>query len=165
MPSHSEGGPIVERVNHKTIVKTAVLGAGVMGAQIAAHCVDQAAGSAGSPAQEGAKNGIVIRAMRKLKKLNPAPLGNKDDAALMDSNLGEFLELLRGCDLVIEAIAERLDWKHDLYRKVTPYLAADAIFATNTSGLSIAALSEGFSADLKGVCRAFLRSTALHASG
>ncbi len=42
---------------------------------------------------------------------------------------------------MIEAIAERMDWKHDLYKKVAPHLAPHAIFATNTSGLSITALS------------------------
>ena len=139
-------------VKEPIVRKVAVLGAGVMGAQIAAHCVNARLPVVlfDLPAQEGAKNGIVIRAIENLKKLNPAPLGNKDDAALIGiANYEDDLELLRGCDLVIEAIAERLDWKHDLYRKVTPYLAADAIFATNTSGLSIAALSEGFSADLK----------------
>jgi len=50
---------------------------------------------------------------------------------------------------VIEAIAERMDWKHDLYRKVAPHLAPNAIFATNTSGLSITALSDGFDDNLK----------------
>jgi 3-hydroxyacyl-CoA dehydrogenase len=50
---------------------------------------------------------------------------------------------------LIEAIAERMDWKHDLYKKVTPYLGVHTIFASNTSGLSITALSEGFDAELK----------------
>ncbi|HSY29949.1 MAG TPA: 3-hydroxyacyl-CoA dehydrogenase NAD-binding domain-containing protein, partial [Burkholderiaceae bacterium] len=49
----------------------------------------------------------------------------------------------------IEAIAERMDWKHDLYKKVAPHIAPNAIFASNTSGLSITALSEGFDAELK----------------
>ncbi len=50
---------------------------------------------------------------------------------------------------MIEAIAERMDWKHDLYKKVAPALGAQAIFASNTSGLSITALSEGFDGTLK----------------
>ena len=49
---------------------------------------------------------------------------------------------LAGCDLVIEAIAERLDWKRDLYAKVAPHLAPHAILASNTSGLSLAALDD-----------------------
>ncbi|WP_266096679.1 3-hydroxyacyl-CoA dehydrogenase family protein, partial [Acinetobacter baumannii] len=56
---------------------------------------------------------------------------------------------MRDCDLVIEAIAERMDWKHDLYKKVAPHIAPHAIFASNTSGLSITELSDGFDAELK----------------
>ena len=132
--------------------KVAVLGAGVMGAQIAAHCVNARVPVVlfDLPAREGPKDGIVLKAIEGLKKLSPAPLGNKDDAACIEvANYDDHLELLRGCDLVIEAIAERMDWKHDLYKKVAPFIAPHAIFASNTSGLSITALSEGFEADLK----------------
>ncbi|MFZ4479739.1 MAG: 3-hydroxyacyl-CoA dehydrogenase/enoyl-CoA hydratase family protein, partial [Rhodoferax sp.] len=53
------------------------------------------------------------------------------------------------CDLVIEAIAERMDWKLDLYRKIAPFLAPHAIVASNTSGLSISKLSEALPAAIK----------------
>ena len=139
------------------VKKVAVLGAGVMGAQIAAHCVNAKVPVVlfdlpAKPEQSsgGDKNGIVKRAIENLKKLSPAPLGNKDDAALIQiANYEDNLELLAGCDLIIEAIAERMDWKHDLYKKVAPHIAPNAIFATNTSGLSITKLSEGFDAELK----------------
>ncbi len=134
------------------VKKVAVLGAGVMGAQIAAHCVNAKVPVVlfDLPAKEGPKNGIVLRAIEGLKKLSPAPLGNKDDAACIEvANYDDGLELLKGCDLIIEAIAERMDWKHDLYKKVAPFIAPDAIFASNTSGLSITALSDGFAAELK----------------
>ena len=132
--------------------KVAVLGAGVMGAQIAAHCVNARVPVVlfDLPAKEGAKNGIVLRAIENLKKLNPAPLGNKDEAAYIEvGNYDDNLDVLKGCDLIIEAIAERMDWKHDLYRKVAPFIGPNTIFASNTSGLSITALSEGFDAQLK----------------
>ncbi len=132
--------------------KVAVLGAGVMGAQIAAHCVNAKVPVVlfDLPAKEGPKNGIVLKAIEGLKKLSPAPLGNRDDAACIEvANYDDNLELLKGCDLIIEAIAERMDWKHDLYKKVAPFIAPNAIFASNTSGLSITALSEGFDAGLK----------------
>jgi 3-hydroxyacyl-CoA dehydrogenase len=132
--------------------KVAVLGAGVMGAQIAAHCVNARVPVVlfDLPAKDGPKNGIVLRAIEGLKKLSPAPLGNKDDAACIEvANYDDHLELLQGCDLIIEAIAERMDWKHDLYQKVAPFIAPDAIFASNTSGLSITSLSEGFAPELK----------------
>lgn len=134
------------------VKKVAVLGAGVMGAQIAAHCVNAKVPVVlfDLPAKEGPKNGIVLKAIENLKKLNPAPLGDKDDAALIEvANYEDNLDVLAGCDLIIEAIAERMDWKHDLYKKVAPHIAPNAIFASNTSGLSITALSEGFDAELK----------------
>ncbi|NMM29150.1 MAG: 3-hydroxyacyl-CoA dehydrogenase/enoyl-CoA hydratase family protein [Glaciimonas sp.] len=134
------------------VKKVAVLGAGVMGAQIAAHCINAKVPVVlfDLPAKEGPKNGIVLRAIENLKKLNPAPFGNKDDAAYIEvANYEDNLELLKGCDLIIEAIAERMDWKHDLYQKVASFIAPNAIFASNTSGLSITGLSEGFSAELK----------------
>ena len=132
--------------------KVAVLGAGVMGAQIAAHCVNAKVPVVlfDLAAKEGPKNGIVLRAIEGLKKLSPAPLGNKDDAACIEvANYDDNLDLLEGCDLIIEAIAERMDWKHDLYQKVAPFIAPKAIFASNTSGLSITSLADGFSAELK----------------
>ncbi|RFB65554.1 MULTISPECIES: 3-hydroxyacyl-CoA dehydrogenase NAD-binding domain-containing protein [unclassified Herbaspirillum] len=134
------------------VKKVAVLGAGVMGAQIAAHCINAKVPVVlfDLPAKEGPKNGIVQRAIENLKKLSPAPLANKDDAALIQvANYEDDIELLKGCDLIIEAIAERMDWKHDLYKKVAPHIAPNAIFASNTSGLSITALSDGFDAELK----------------
>ena len=129
------------------VKKVAVLGAGVMGAQIAAHCVNAKVPVVlfDLPAKEGPKNGIVLRAIENLKKLNPAPLGNKDDAAYIEvANYEDNLDILKDCDLIIEAIAERMDWKHDLYKKVSSYIAPNAIFASNTSGLSITALVRRF---------------------
>ncbi|HRH16033.1 MAG TPA: 3-hydroxyacyl-CoA dehydrogenase/enoyl-CoA hydratase family protein [Aquabacterium sp.] len=124
--------------------KVAVLGAGVMGAQIAAHLVNVKVPVVlfDLPAKEGPKNGIVTRAVENLKKLKPAPLGVAEDAALIQqANYEEHLEELRGCDLIIEAIAERLDWKEDLYKKIAPFVNDHAILATNTSGLSITAMA------------------------
>ncbi|MYN06958.1 3-hydroxyacyl-CoA dehydrogenase/enoyl-CoA hydratase family protein [Pseudoduganella aquatica] len=136
-----------------TVKKVAVLGAGVMGAQIAAHCVNAKVPVVlfDLPGKEGTpKNGIVLRAIENLKKMSPAPFGDKADAELIQvANYEDNLDLLAGCDLIIEAIAERMDWKHDLYKKVAPHIGANAIFASNTSGLSITKLSEGFDADLK----------------
>ncbi len=132
-------------MNRFQVRKVAVLGAGVMGAQIAAHLVNCKVPVVlfDLPAKEGPKNGIVTKAVEGLKKLKPAPLGVPEEAALIEqANYEEHLGLLAGCDLVIEAIAERMDWKLDLYQKIAGSLAPHAIVASNTSGLSITRLSE-----------------------
>ncbi|HSO45612.1 MAG TPA: 3-hydroxyacyl-CoA dehydrogenase/enoyl-CoA hydratase family protein, partial [Rhodoferax sp.] len=134
------------------VKKVAVLGAGVMGAQIAAHLVNCKVPVIlfDLPAKEGPKNGIVTRAVDGLKKLKPSPLGVTEDAALIQqANYEEHMELLRDCDLVIEAIAERMDWKLDLYKKIAPFVAPHAIVASNTSGLSISKLSEVLPEEIK----------------
>ncbi len=115
-----------------------------MGAQIAAHLVNCKVPVIlfDLPAKDGPKNGIVTKAVEGLKKLKPAPLGVPEDAALIvQANYEEHMALLGECDLVIEAIAERMDWKLDLYTKIAPHLAAHTIVASNTSGLSITKLS------------------------
>jgi 3-hydroxyacyl-CoA dehydrogenase len=139
-------------VNRFQVRKVAVLGAGVMGAQIAAHLVNCKVPVVlfDLPANDGPKNGIVTRAVEGLKKLKPAPLGVPEGAALIQqANYEEHLALLGECDLVIEAIAERMDWKLDLYQKIAPALAAHAIVASNTSGLSITKLSEALPASIR----------------
>ena len=134
------------------VKKVAVLGAGVMGAQIAAHLVNCKVPVVlfDLPAKEGPKNGIVSKAVEGLKKLKPAPLGVPEDASLIvQANYEEHMGMLAECDLVIEAIAERMDWKLDLYTKIAPHLAPHAIVASNTSGLSITKLSEALPESIK----------------
>ena len=132
-------------MNRFQVRKVAVLGAGVMGAQIAAHLVNCQVPVVlfDLPAREGPKNGIVSKAVEGLKKLKPSPLAVPEGAALIQqANYEEHLALLGECDLVIEAIAERMDWKLALYAQIAPALAPHAIVASNTSGLSITRLSE-----------------------
>jgi 3-hydroxyacyl-CoA dehydrogenase len=132
--------------------KAAVLGAGVMGAQIAAHLANSnvAVVLYELPAKEGDPNGNVLKAIDNLKKLEPSPLSTSSKAGLIEpANYGQHLDQLRDCDLVIEAIAERMDWKADLYRKVAPHIGEHSIFASNTSGLSINKLSESFPQELR----------------
>ena len=133
-------------MSEKLLVRrAAVLGAGVMGAQIAAHLVNAGVDTVlfDLPAREGKPNGIVEQAVARLGKLKPAPLADKSLAArITPANYETGLELLEGCDLVIEAIAERMDWKQDLYRKIAPHVPAHAVLASNTSGLGINKLAE-----------------------
>jgi 3-hydroxyacyl-CoA dehydrogenase len=127
------------------VKKAAVLGAGVMGAQIAAHLVNVKVPVVlfDLPAKEEPKSAIPMRAIEGLKKIKPAPLGVPEDAPLIEcANYEEHMALLARCDLIIEAIAERMDYKRDLYGKIAPHIAPHAIVASNTSGLSIAELAQ-----------------------
>ena len=127
------------------IRRAAVLGAGVMGAQIAAHLANANVEVLlfDLPAKEGDPNGIVTKAIANLGKLSPSPLAVKSKAnEIIPANYDQHLPLRAHCDLVIEAIAERMDWKHDLYRKILPHLKEDAVIASNTSGLPINQLAE-----------------------
>ncbi|MCX7553787.1 3-hydroxyacyl-CoA dehydrogenase NAD-binding domain-containing protein [Marinicella sp. S1101] len=136
----------------KNIRKVAILGAGVMGAQIAAHFAN-----AGTPAilfdlaaKDGDKNGIVNNALKTLKKLKPAPLGNGSVLSLIEpANYEDDLAKLKQADLIIEAVAERMDIKKSVYDMVEDYINEDAIFATNTSGLSINELATVLPASLQ----------------
>lgn len=138
-------------MSEKLLVRrAAVLGAGVMGAQIAAHLTNAGVDTVlfDLPAKEGHADGIVLKAIANLGKLSPAPLASKALAeAITPANYGtpddsRGLELLKGCDLIIEAIAERMDWKQDLYRRIAPFVSGHAVLASNTSGLGINALAD-----------------------
>src|SRR5437868_2288634 len=128
------------------IRKAAVLGAGVMGAQIAAHLANANVKPIlfDLPAKEGRdKSAIANKAIAALAKMSPSPLSVASVAhQITAANYEEHLEWLRDCDLVIEAISERMDWKKDLFQKVAPFIGANATFASNTSGLSITELSK-----------------------
>jgi 3-hydroxyacyl-CoA dehydrogenase len=132
--------------------KTAVLGAGVMGAQIAAHLAN-----AGVPvvlfdltAKDGDPSGVAKKAIENLKKLSPPPAAMKDRFGYIEAaNYDEHLAKLRECDLVIEAIAERMDWKLDLYERLVPYIAPNVAIASNTSGLSIEEMGKALPENLR----------------
>ncbi|HVO89969.1 MAG TPA: 3-hydroxyacyl-CoA dehydrogenase NAD-binding domain-containing protein [Casimicrobiaceae bacterium] len=127
-----------------TVGRAAVLGAGVMGAQIAAHLVN-----AGIPvllfdlpAADGPPSGLAQRAIENLRKIEPAPLARPELAAYIEpANYGSDLARLAECDLVVEAIAERMDLKRDLYGKIAAHVGARAVLASNTSGLSLTELA------------------------
>jgi len=140
-------------MRNAAIRKVAVLGAGVMGAQIAAHCVNARVPVLlfDLPDEKSPdRNGIALRAIENLGRLSPAPLALKEDAQHLEAaNYDQHLQRLAECDLVIEAIAERLDWKLDLYRKIAPHIRPDAILGSNTSGLSVTSLSDVLDAALR----------------
>ena len=127
------------------IRKVAVLGAGVMGAQIAAHLANagvevmlfELAVDGDDP------NANASKAIANLAKLEPSPLATKDSAKrIIPANYDQHLQQLGRCDLLIEAIAERMDWKQGLYARITPYFNKHAIITSNTSGLGIDLLAK-----------------------
>lgn len=127
-------------MSNLVIRKVAVLGAGVMGAQMQRTTVN-----AKVPVmlfdwrpKKATPMSIVNKALAGLKKLSPAPFGNSAHGAFVQAaNYETDLAKLSECDLVIRRLLSRMDWKHALYAKVAPHLAPHAIFASNTSGLSI----------------------------
>ncbi len=127
--------------------RVAVLGAGVMGAGIAAHCAN-----AGIPVvlldivppKGGDRNAFATGALDKLKKAKPAAFTHPRNALLIQTgNFDDDLEKVKDCDLIIEAIIERLDIKQALFEKLEKLAAPHAVIASNTSGLRIADMVVG----------------------
>ncbi|MEW6430843.1 MAG: 3-hydroxyacyl-CoA dehydrogenase NAD-binding domain-containing protein [Myxococcota bacterium] len=144
------------------IRKAAVLGAGVMGSGIAAHLAN-----AGIPvllldivppsAAEGEKtdskafrNKFAASAVANLRKQKPAPLMTEKALALIEvGNFDDDLKRVGECDWVVEVIKEDLKLKHGLFAKLEPLVSKTAIISSNTSGMSIAGMTEGRSDDFK----------------
>ena len=127
------------------INNVAVLGTGVMGAQIAAHCANAGLKVfAFDMKQDIAETGI-----EKASKIKPKAFYDKKNISLIECcNYDDHLEKLKECDWIIEVIAERLDWKKDLYSKISPYIE-NQIVTSNTSGISLAELSDGMNEKFK----------------
>lgn len=118
----------------------AVLGAGVMGIQIAAHLAN--AGLTVHllelPSKEGNKNDLVEGAFKKaLKRSPPMFYSQKMVKRVSLGNYDEHWDRLADVDWVIEAVVENLDIKRDLMARLEKVVRADAVISTNTSGLSI----------------------------
>ena len=127
--------------------QVAVIGAGVMGAGIAAQVAN-----AGVPCllldivPEGAedRNQVAEAARQRLLKTDPAPLMHKRNIELIEAgNIEDHMERLAGCDWIIEAVVENLAIKQDLYRKIDTARRPGAIVSSNTSTLPLATLTEG----------------------
>jgi 3-hydroxyacyl-CoA dehydrogenase len=149
------------------IGKAAVLGAGTMGAAIAAHL-----SNAGIPtllldiaprelSEDEQKKGLTLDApqvryrivnslFEAAKKLKPAPFMLGDNANLISlGNFEDDLHKIKDCDFVIEAIVENLEIKHKLFTEVEKHKKPGAVVASNTSGIPIESIAEPFSDDFK----------------
>lgn len=133
------------------IRQVAVLGSGVMGAQIAAHFANRGIPTLlfDLPADDD-PNLLAKKAIAGLAKINPAPLASSGCSSFLRAcNYKHDLSLLWHCDLVIEAISEQYEHKKNLYQSIVSHLHDQAILASNTSGLSINQLSDGLPKALK----------------
>jgi 3-hydroxyacyl-CoA dehydrogenase len=122
-----------------------VLGAGVMGAQIAAHFAN-----AGVPAllldvtADAARDGL-----KRARSLKPDPFFTSDTAKLISTGSFDELARIQESDWIIEAIVEQLDIKRSLLEKVDAARRQGSIVSSNTSGIPISALAEGRSVDFR----------------
>ena len=128
------------------IKKCAVLGAGVMGAQIAGHIAN-----AGIPSLLfDIDDNLAKKGVEGLSKLKPAPLfSSKNSSLITPCTYDNDLEKLKDCDLIIEAVAEKIEIKHSVYKSLLPHLKDDVILASNTSGIPLANLVEVLPDDLQ----------------
>ncbi|ORJ60673.1 3-hydroxyacyl-CoA dehydrogenase/enoyl-CoA hydratase family protein [Geothermobacter hydrogeniphilus] len=151
----------------RQINRVAVLGAGVMGATIAAHLAnaglevelldivpreleenEKAAGL--TLADEKVRNRIAAAGLKGLMKMKPAPFYLKDYAAqIRPGNFEDHLDRLKECDWVVEVVIEHLPIKLQLLEKVVPFLNDRAVLSTNTSGLSVNAIAEALPAEVR----------------
>jgi 3-hydroxyacyl-CoA dehydrogenase len=143
----------------KRIHKVAVLGAGTMGARIAAHFANAGVPSflfdivpagVASDAGAAARNKIAASGLEGARKSKPA--------AFMDASLARFvtvgnfeddLKKLAEVDWIIEAVVENLELKRSLLKKVEAVRRPGTIITTNTSGLPVGKIAEGFSDDFR----------------
>src|SRR6476620_7600278 len=149
------------------IAKAAVLGAGTMGAGIAAHLANAGIPTllldiapqelTGAETGKGltlespaVRNRTVNALFEAAKKLKPAPFMLGDNAKLITTgNFADDIAKLKDSDFVIEAVVENLDIKHKLFAEVEKNRKPGAVIASNTSGIPIDSIAEPFSDDFK----------------
>lgn len=149
------------------IQKTAVIGAGTMGAQIAAHLANvgipvlllDVAPTELTPDEQvrgltlqapAVRHRIVRGLFERMKKLSPSPLFTPEAAGLISlGNVEDDLEKIRDADWVVEAVLERMDLKQALHKKIAALARPGALVTTNTSGLPIHRIVEGLPAEYR----------------
>ena len=131
----------------RTIQKVAVLGAGTMGARIAAHFANAGIPSVllDLPSQPN-RNAAALKGIENAAKQRPGGFFVNESASLITpGNFEDDLEKVKDCDWIIEAVAENLTIKRDLWKKVELHRKPTAIVSTNTSGIPLHKIAEGFS--------------------
>ncbi|MDT5155784.1 MAG: 3-hydroxyacyl-CoA dehydrogenase [Acidobacteriota bacterium] len=149
------------------IEKAAVLGAGTMGAQIAAHLANAGIPTLlldivpQEPTPEEQARGLTLDAkevrdrvaragLEAAKKAKPAAFFTREAASLVSvGNFDDDLPRIKDCDIIIEAVVENLEIKRRLYERVEKFRRPGSVVASNTSGIPIREIAEGFSEDFR----------------
>lgn len=152
---------------NQRIKKAAVLGAGAMGSTIAAHLANVGIPSflldivppelTEAEKKKGltfespeVRNRFSISGKKRAQELSPAAFYLKDDAELITiGNFEDHLSWVGQADWVIEVIVEDLNTKRELFKKLLPFLREETVVSSNTSGISIQKMCEGFSRDFE----------------
>ncbi len=152
-PTPAAGPAGANALASPVIGRVGVLGAGTMGSRIAAHLAN-----AGVPVilldivpeGETVRSRVAIGAIEALIKAKPAAFYDVSSSRyITPGNFEDDLELLSGCDWVIEAVSENLSIKQSLLAKIAPYLKGGAIVTTNTSGLPVASIAAGMAPEFR----------------
>jgi 3-hydroxyacyl-CoA dehydrogenase len=145
----------------KPIRRTAVIGAGVMGSGIAAHFANAGLEvllldivppnlSEADKKNRAKRNGFAAGGLEKALKARPAAFYHKENARLVTvGNVEDDLDKVKDCDLVIEAVIEKMEAKQALFEKLEKAVPAHCVVASNTSGLRIAEMTKGRSDNFK----------------
>jgi len=148
-----------QKTGHQRINKVAVLGAGTMGARIAAHfanagvpCVllDIVTPDAVQSSDKAARRKLVASGLDAAVKSKPAAFFEKGlERLIMIGTFEDDMKLLADVDWIIEAVAENLEIKRWLLKKVEAVRKPGSLITTNTSGLPVASIAQGFSEDFR----------------
>jgi 3-hydroxyacyl-CoA dehydrogenase len=130
----------------QAVTRVAVLGAGTMGSRIAAHFAN-----AGIPSLLlDLTSDLAHKGIESAAKQRPGGFFVESAASLVTAgSFDDDLAKIAGCDWVLEAVTENLDLKRELWRKVEKLRAPHAILSTNTSGIPLGNIAEGFSEDFR----------------
>ncbi len=137
----------------RRIRKVAVLGSGVMGSQIAAHCVNAGLEVVLLDLKSDDKNRpnkTAEDSIQKILKMKPAPFALPEFAERIQiGNFEDDFNLLKDADWICEVIVERMDIKKDMMSRIEEVRGKNAIVSSNTSGLPISEIGEDCSEDFK----------------
>lgn len=144
------------RTGERVIKKVCVIGAGVMGQAIASHMVNAGLSCTllDIASTNNDRNSIVKESIKKIQGSRPSLLFTKGLInAIEVGNIDDDLGIVKDCDLVIEAVPEKMEIKQTLFKKLEKLLGPNTIIASNTSGLSISSMLSGLSTPF---CERFL---------